>query len=322
MATPKLPKSLRGAWGRRRPRVVLLGFLLFVLLLLFSQYSVMRVSVKKYLRNLDKAKAFVKIAGGDEDKLGRLPFDSYGDEGRPDFVVSRGTVMGTTSGSGNMVKQFYRVENVRLGKEGLDFYYEDGFRKPGGDEDETSWVDTIFNNGTSMRLPTVTMMRHAENGKYTYIKWHYNPASKKQPACRKWVRVDLDRRTLARHDSLTRATRYALRSFARSTDRRTSCRCSIAATFGTRGTRESRQRTKLSGSRASCPWSRWTVGGTGPSTSTTSTRTALGRLNRRRSSHGVLRPVESRPGSSRRDRARSRGACPASTVATGTTGRS
>ena len=217
MATPKLPKSLRGAWGRRRPRVVLLGFLLFVLLLLFSQYSVMRVSVKKYLRNLDKAKAFVKIAGGDEDKLGRLPFDSYGDEGRPNFVVSRGTVMGTTSGSGNMVKQFYRVENVRLGKEGLDFYYEDGFRKPGGDEEETSWVDTIFNNGTSMRLPTVTMMRHAENGKYTYIKWHYNPASKKQPACRKWVRVDLDRRTLARHDSLTRATRFA-RSPGRPTD--------------------------------------------------------------------------------------------------------
>ena len=192
-------KVLRGGAGQflsqasrrlsHKRKVFLSTFLLFVGVLVYSQYSVMRVSVKKYLRNRDKAKAFVKIAGGEDDKLGRLPFDSFGEEGQPQRVVSRGTVMGTTSGSGNMVKQFYKLENVQLGKEGLNFFYEEGFEKPadGTDPAENSWVDTIFNNGTSMRLPTVTMMRHAETGKYTYIKWHYNPASKKQPNCRKWV---------------------------------------------------------------------------------------------------------------------------------------
>lgn len=196
MPTPKIPLRLRAALpsslsrrlgqsSARRKSVVVLFALLLLLLALSTQFTVLRVSIKKYLRNIEKSKAFVKFDKGDEGKLGRLPFDDYAEEGRPERVISRGTVMGTTSGSGNMVKQFYKVENVQVGKEGLNFYYEDGFEKPA--DDETSWVDTIFNNGTSMRLPTVTMMRHAETGKYTYIKWHYNPSSKKQPSCRNWV---------------------------------------------------------------------------------------------------------------------------------------
>ena len=189
---PLLFQASRGIVECRRlshkRRALLTAFLLFTGMLVYSQFSLMRVSVKKYLRNRDKAKAFVKIQAGSADMLGRLPFDSYGEEGRPDPVVSRGTVMGTTSGTGNMVKQFYRLENVQLGKEGLNFFHEAGFEKPPGDEPvQNSWVDTIFNNGTSMQLPTVTMMRHAETGKYTYIKWHYTPASKRQPTCRKWV---------------------------------------------------------------------------------------------------------------------------------------
>ena len=189
---PLLFQASRGIVECRRlshkRRALLTAFLLFTGMLVYSQFSPMRVSVKKYLRNRDKAKAFVKIQAGSADMLGRLPFDSYGEEGRPDPVVSRGTVMGTTSGTGNMVKQFYRLENVQLGKEGLNFFHEAGFEKPPGDEPvQNSWVDTIFNNGTSMQLPTVTMMRHAETGKYTYIKWHYTPASKRQPTCRKWV---------------------------------------------------------------------------------------------------------------------------------------
>jgi hypothetical protein len=172
------------AWARLsyRRKVVVGSFLVFVGILLFSQYSVMRVSMKKYLRKLEKAKAFVKVGGGDEAKLGSLSFDGYGGEGRPEVVVSRGTVMGTTTGAGNMQKQFYKLEHVQVGKDGLNFFYDEGFQKP-----EENYVDTIFNNGTSMRMPTTTMMRHAENGKYTYIKWHYNPAAKKQPVCRKWV---------------------------------------------------------------------------------------------------------------------------------------
>lgn len=185
------------ALGHKR-RALLTALLLFTGMLVYSQYSLMRVSVKKYLRNRDKAKAFVKIEAGDADMLGRLPFDTYGEEGRPELVVSRGTVMGTTSGTGNMVKQFYRLENVQVGREGLNFFHDDGFEKQTTDRDQAgdgprddpvknSWVDTIFNNGTSMRLPMVTMMRHAETGEYTYIKWHYAPASKRQPTCRKWV---------------------------------------------------------------------------------------------------------------------------------------
>jgi hypothetical protein len=187
MAKGQNYQSRRGASNRAlarlyRTRVVSAGFLLLICLLLYSQYSVMRVSMKKYLKKLEKAKAFVKICAGDESKLSKLSFDGYAGEGRPERVVSKGTVMGTTSGSGNMVKQFYKLENVQMGKDGLNFFYGDDFQKP-----EENFVDTIFNNGTNMHLPTTTMMRHAENGKYSYIKWHYNPASKKQPSCRKWV---------------------------------------------------------------------------------------------------------------------------------------
>jgi hypothetical protein len=130
----------------------------------------------------EKAKAFVKISAGTSDKLGPLDFDTFSNEGQPQRIVSKGTVMGAMSSTGHMRKQYYKVENVQLDKKGLYFYHDDDFEKP-----EANWVDTIFNNGTNSRLPTVTMMRHAENGKYTYITWHYAPASKKQPTCKTWV---------------------------------------------------------------------------------------------------------------------------------------
>jgi hypothetical protein len=88
----------------------------------------------------EKNAQFVKLSDGRLEQLGPLSFDRFSNSGKPDMIVSKGTVLGTMTSTGNMLKQYYKLENVQIGK-GLYFYYNDGFQKP-----ETNWVDTIFNN--------------------------------------------------------------------------------------------------------------------------------------------------------------------------------
>jgi len=81
-----------------------------------------------------------------------------------------------------MLKQYYKLENVQIGPGDITFFVEDDFKIP-----PEQLVDTVYNNGTNYRLPTKTMMSHAQISKQEYINWNYVRASKEQPSCKRWV---------------------------------------------------------------------------------------------------------------------------------------
>lgn len=112
-----------------------------------------------------------------------MEFDTWASSlPKSDRIVSKTTVMGTITSTGHMLKQYYKLENVHITGKTINIFHDDDFEVP-----EENWVDTIFNNGTNKKLPTVTMMRHAQNSKYVYLRWNYMHASKRQPKCKRWV---------------------------------------------------------------------------------------------------------------------------------------
>lgn len=115
-----------------------------------------------------------------------MDYSEPADEGplQEGTVISKGTVLGTMRGTGEMSRQYYKFENVHLSADGgtIAFYHGPGFQRP-----KEKWVSTLFNNGTAASLPTVTVVRNATTHTYRYLKIEYLSAEEAQPRCTQWV---------------------------------------------------------------------------------------------------------------------------------------
>lgn len=145
------------------------------------------IGVVQMTPNAEKARQFVVLKSPLAKDLGPWPLDDFepsadAKTSKTDKVISQGTVLGTMTSTGHMLKQYYKLQNVHIGPEDITLFVDDDFEIP-----PEQLVDTVYNNGTNYRLPTKTMMNHAQINKQEYLNWNYVRASNEQPSCKRWV---------------------------------------------------------------------------------------------------------------------------------------